>query len=477
MSSSPYRSLGKNTAIFAIGSFGSKAISFFMLPIFTRVLTQADYGKIDIISTSISLLLPLLTLNIVEAVFRFTLDKGSLEEKQAIFTSALTVGTAGFLCLLFFIPVFMHFGFSGQLLLAFLILFLTDIIHGITKVLIRAEQRLKLFAVSDIIQTAVFASTGILLVAFFRMGIIGYLISQITAVAVSTAILFLFGSVVKYIAPSALKVVQIKVMIKYSLPLVPNTLAWWIISASDRYMLAFFAGFSSTGIYAVAHKFPVLLSVLNGVFYQAWQISSIDQFNSPDRKQFYSNIFRALSTLMFLGTIAFAIILRPFIIVMTGEGFQEAWRFVPFLILGTVFHSFSQFFGVGYLAAKKTGGAFRTSGIGAAANIGVNLLLIPLIGIQAASISTAIAFFIMWIARLIETRKYFSISINWVRLSIEISLVLVSLMMVYCGSIGTLIQIACLVVFITLEGKSIGVVLKKVWISFSGRRKNKKDLR
>ena len=309
------------------------------------------------------------------------------------------------------------------------------------------------------------------------MGVIGYLISQIIAVTVSTAALFLFGSVGKYIAPSAFKIAQIKVMIKFSLPLVPNALAWWIMSASDRYMLAFFLGFSSTGIYAVAHKFPMLLSVLNGVFYQAWQISSIDQFNSPERKQFYSNIFRTLYIVMFLGTIAFAIILRPFIIIMTGEGFQEAWRFVPFLILGTVFHSFSQFFGVGYLAAKKTGGAFRTSGIGAAANIGVNLLLIPLIGIQAASISTAIAFFIMWIARLIETRKYFSISINWVRLSIEISLVIVSLIMVYFGSIGTLIQIVCLIAFITLEGRSIEAVLKKVGVSFCGRRKNMKDLR
>lgn len=475
MSSSPYRSLGKNTAIFAIGTFGSKAISFFMLPVFTRVLTQADYGKIDIITTSISLLLPLLTLNIVEAVFRFTLDKGSLEEKQAIFTSALTVGTAGFLCLLCFIPVFIHFGVSGQLLVAFLALFLIDIIHGITKVLIRAEQRLRLFAVSDIIHTAVFASTGIVLVAVLKMGVIGYLSSQIIAVTISTAVLFLFGSVGKYIAPSAFKVAQIKVMIKYSLPLVPNALAWWIMSASDRYMLAFFLGFSSTGIYAVAHKFPMLLSVLNGVFYQAWQISSIDQFNSPDRKQFYSDIFRALSTLMFLGTIAFSLALRPFVILMTGEGFQEAWRFVPFLILGTVFHSFSQFFGVGYLAAKKTGGAFRTSGIGAAANIGTNLLLIPLIGIQAASISTAMAFFIMWIARLIETRKYFSVSIDWVRLTVEISLVLASLMMVYFGLVGALIQIVCLIVFIILEGKSIGAVLKKVWIAFCERGKNKKD--
>ncbi|KUK91945.1 MAG: Wzx, putative [Thermotogales bacterium 46_20] len=471
MSSSPYRSLGKNTAIFAVGTFGSKAISFFMLPIFTRVLTQADYGKIDIITTSISLLLPLLTLNIVEAVFRFTLDKGSLEEKQAIFTSALTVGTGGFLFLLLFIPVFIHFGVSGQLLVAFLALFLIDIIHGITKVLIRAEQKLRLFALSDIIHTAVFATTGILLVAVLRMGVIGYLASQIIAVTVSTAVLFLFGSVGKYIVPFAFKFAQIKVMTKYSLPLVPNALAWWIMSASDRYMLAFFLGFSSTGIYAVAHKFPILLSVLNGVFYQAWQISSIDQFNSPERKQFYSNIFRALSTLMFLGTIVFAIILRPFIILMTGEGFQEAWRFVPFLILGTVFHSFSQFFGVGYLAAKKTTGAFRTSGVGAAANIGINLLLIPLIGIQAASISTAIAFFTMWIARLIETRKYFSISVDWVRLSAEISLVLVSLLMVYFGLVVTLIQIVCLIAFITLERKSIGAALKKVRSILSRRGK------
>jgi len=341
MSSSPYRSLGKNTSIFAIGTFGSKVISFFMLPIFTRVLTQADYGKIDIITTSISLLLPLLILNIVEAVFRFTLDKGSLEEKQAIFTSALTVGTVGFLFLLFFIPICIPFGLSGQLLAAFPALFLVDIIHGITKVLIRAEQRLRLYAVSDIINIAVFVVMGILLVAFFRMGVIGYLISQMIGVTVSTAALFLFGSVGKYILPSALTVVQIKVMIKYSLPLVPNALAWWIITASDRYMLAFFLGFSSTGIYSVAHKFPmlpVLRCILSGIE------NILDRsFNSPERKQFYSNIFRVLCVLMFLGTIAFAIILRLFIIIMTGEGFQEAWRFVPFLILGTVFHSFSQF--------------------------------------------------------------------------------------------------------------------------------------
>lgn len=462
--------------IFALGTFGSKAIVFLMLPVFTRVLTQADYGKIDIITTSISLLLPLVTLNIVEAVFRFTLDKGTMEQKQAIFSSALTIGTAGFLFLLLFIPVFIHFGVSGSLLAAFLILFYLDIIHGVTKVLVRAEQKLKLFAMSDIIHTAVFASMGILLVAILRLGVIGYLLSQIIAVTVSTVVLFLFGSVGKYVIVSAVRVMQIKEMARYSLPLVPNALAWWIMSASDRYMLAFFLGFSSTGIYAVAHKFPMLLSILNTVFYQAWQISSIDQYNSPERQTFYSNTFRILYTFMFLGTILFSIVLKPFVTLMTGTGFQESWRFVPFLILGTVFHSFSQFFGVGYLAAKKTGGAFRTSGIGAAANIGVNLLLIPIIGIQAASISTAIAFFVMWIARLIETRKYFTVTINWTRLSLGITLVVVSLMMAYFGITGTVIQSICLLSFLILEKRTLKAMLKKLLTVLTGKRR-RKDLR
>jgi len=471
MSSSPYRSLGKNTAIFAIGSFGSKAISFFMLPIFTRVLTQADYGKIDIITTSISLLLPLLTLNIVEAVFRFTLDKGSLEEKQAIFTSALTVGTAGFMFLLLFIPVFINFGVSGSLLVAFLILFYLDIIYGITKVLIRAEQKLKLFAMSDIVHTAVFASMGIILVAFLRLGVIGYLFSQIIAVTVSTAVLLFFGEIGSYLKASLVSMSQIREMIRYAIPLVPNSLSWWIMSASDRYMLAFFLGFSSTGIYAVAHKFPLLLSILNTVFYQAWQISSIDQYNSPERQTFYSNTFRILYTFMFLGTILFSIVLKPFVTLMTGTGFQESWRFVPFLILGTVFHSFSQFFGVGYLAAKKTGGAFRTSGIGAAANIGVNLLLIPIIGIQAASISTAIAFFVMWIARLIETRRYFTVTIKWSRLSLGITLVFISLLMAYFGITGTVVQVICLVSFTFVEARTIGRVLRRTLLVIRKRTK------
>jgi O-antigen/teichoic acid export membrane protein len=415
MSSSPYKSLGKNTIIFALGTFGSKAISFFMLPVFTRVLTQADYGKIDIITTSISLLLPLVTLNIVEAVFRFTLDKGTVEQKQEVFSSALVVGTAGFLCLLLFIPVFVHFSVSGSLLLAFLALFFIDIVHGITKVLIRAEQRLRLFAISDIIHTAVFASMGILLVAFLRLGVIGYLLSQIIAVTVSTGVLFIFGKVRGYVKPALVSKSAISKLAKYSLPLVPNTLGWWIINASDRYLLTLFIGFEAAGVYAVAHRFPLLITIFSAIFYQAWQISSIEQFSEStvERDKFYSNVFRFLYSFMFLLLILLSIFVVPLINLLVGESFSDAVNYVPILLVGVVFQSFSSFFGVGYLASKKTKGALTTTLWASAINLILNIILIPLIGIQAASISTAVAFVTMWILRVFQTRRYFVIGIDW----------------------------------------------------------------
>ncbi|HPD39583.1 MAG TPA: oligosaccharide flippase family protein [Mesotoga infera] len=415
MSSSPYRSLGKNTVIFAIGTFGSKAISLFMLPIFTRVLTKADYGKIDIITTSISLLLPLLTLNIIEAVFRFTLDKGSLEEKQAIFTSALTVGATGFLCLLLFLPIFVHFGVSGQVLVVFLALFLVDVVSEISRVIIRAEQKLKLFAISDMIRTATFASFGIYFVAFLRMGVTGYFLAQIIAALASTIIVFMFGSLLRYIRVSSFNKAVLLRLARYSLPLVPNTLGWWIINASDRFVLTYFLGFEAAGLYAVAHKFPMLISVFSGIFGQAWQISSIEQYceETTERDLFYSNVFRFFYSVMFLLLIVLAIFLRLLVNLLVGEAFSSSWRFVPFLLIGSVFAAFSSIYGVGYLASKKTKGALTTTLWASAINMALNVALISRIGIQAASISTATAFIVMWILRVVQTKKYFSIKVDW----------------------------------------------------------------
>lgn len=416
MNDSVYKKLGKNAAIFAVGTFGSKAISFFLLPVFTRVLTQADYGKIDIVTTSLSLLIPIITFNVSEAVFRFTLDNETIEQKKVVLTSAIVIETIGFVFFLFFIPILNCFNISGSLLSVFMILLFTDIIWGISKIFIRAEQKLKLFVASDIIYTTTFATVGIVLVAIAKIGVIGYLISNVIAATVSTVVIFIFGSVGRYIDVLSVNKLEIVKLLKYGLPLILNGLGWWIISASDRYLLTYFLGFDSAGIYAVAHKFPLLLTVFSGIFYRAWQISSIEQYHEETtaRDQFYSNTFRFNYSLMFLLLAIIAIFVKPFISFLVGNEFSDSWKFVPLLLIGAVFQSFSSIFGVGYLASKKTRGAMTTTLWGSAANIVVNVTLIPSIGVQAASLSTAIAFILMWILRVFQTRRYFFIKINWI---------------------------------------------------------------
>lgn len=412
MSENIYKSLGRNTVIFAFGTLGSKAISILMLPLFTRVMTDAEFGKVDLLSTSISLLLPLFTLNIAESVFRFALDKPSASDTKTFFSSAFIINFLGFVVLILLSPL-LHNTIPTPLLFFFYSIFLLQSFNKLFRVFIRGLKKITLFAVSDIVNTVVFAATGIWLVGYVKLGITGYFVSQIVALSVSTAIVFALGEIWKYLEVHSISTQKMRLMVKYSLPLVPNALAWWIISASDRYLLALFIGFEATGIYAVAHRFPLLLGIFSDVFYQAWQITSIEQYDNKDRNAVYSNVFKYLYTSLFLILTMISFFLKPLIEWFVGEGFAGAWKYSSFLMIAIVFQAFSSFTGVGYLAAKRTKGALTSTLISSSLNITLNLVLIPAFGMQGAAISTLVALMTMWLIRLYQTRSFFHLSINW----------------------------------------------------------------
>jgi len=415
MARNEYKSLGRNTLVLAFGTFGSKAISFFMLPVFTRVLTQQEFGKLDIISTLLSILLPILTIDITQALFRFTLDNSSLQRKRTVFSSTLAVIGGGYLLLVLFLPLFLSLGLSGPLLMVFYILFLFDAILGVSKTIIRAEEKLRLFAISNIIHTIVFAAFGILFVAVIKWGILGYFVSQIIATCIDIGILFSFGSVAKHVSFAAVTRSAVKEMASYSLPLIPNTLSLWIINASDRFLLILFLGLDAAGIYAVAHRFPQIMMIITSIFHQAWQISSISLFNSRgfQKEVFFSNVFRFFYVTVFLAVLVVSFFIRPISYWIVGETFAESILYIPVLMIAAIFQSFSGFFGVGYLASKRTKGALTTTVWGTLINVVLNLSLIPLIGIQAASISTAVSFLCIWLLRTKHSKKIMRIQINW----------------------------------------------------------------
>jgi len=408
-----YKSLIKDSFLFAIGSIGSRAISFFMLPLYTKLLSTSDYGQLDILQTTISLLVPLVTLQAVEAVFRFSVDMREKDSASTVLINGLFLCFVGILITLLLFPVFISFEpFSSYVTLFYLIMFLM-MCNNVLKQFVRGLEKIRTFVASDLAYTASFVIFNIIFLVSLKMGLKGYFLSMVLAYLISIIILVFFGNISKYLDFRYFDKSFLKTMLIYSMPLIPNEIMLWVIGVSDRYMLTYFLGFDATGIYSVSYKFPALISVMNSIFFMAWQLSAIQEYGKEGYENFYKNIFGALSALLFVIMGFILLILRPLISVFVSEAFHESWKYVPMLLVGTVFQAFSSFFGTNYTASKKTKGVFITSGVGAAVNIGIDFLLIPVWGIQAAAFSTMVAYLAMWLMRVIDTKKFTKIKIDW----------------------------------------------------------------
>jgi O-antigen/teichoic acid export membrane protein len=418
-----YKSLIKNSFLFAIGNIGSKAIQFFMLPLYTRMLTTSDYGQLDILQTTIFLLIPLITFQAVEAVFRYSVDMRENKFASSVLMNGILLCLFGMLISLLLFPVFTRIEpFSSYLLFFYLILFFS-MMNGVLKQFVRGLGKIKTFVLSDLAYTGFFVTFNIIFLVYLRMGLKGYFLSMVLAHLINTFILLVYGKVFKYLNFKYFDKSFMKIMLIYSIPLISNGLMWWVMNVSDRYILTYFLGFDATGIYSVSYKFPLLITLVNSIFFMAWQLSAMQEYGKDGYDNFYKNIFGVLSSFLLLLTAVVLLILKPLMSVFVADAFYESWKYVPLLLVGTVFQAFSSFFGTNYTASKKTKGAFTTSVYGAIANVGINLLLIPIWGIQAAAFSTMLAYLIMWLLRIFDTKKFVKIKIDWKNLILSIILI------------------------------------------------------
>lgn len=408
---SVYKRLVFNTLLFAIGNFSSKAINFLLLPVYTRFLTPADYGRLDLLSTTVSLLFPFVTLQIFDALFRFASELKSTESRTVIFSSALIFSVVMSFTLIPFYPLFARNKvFSGIVLYFYLSLFLSILQVGVKQYL-RASGQVSLFAISDILYSLSLAGFNILFLVIFRQGIDGYLRSTILAQVLTLLFLFLRAEPYRELK-LCFDVETVKHMLRYSIPLVPNSIMWWVVNVSDRYVLTYFLGIESTGYYSVSARFPALLMMMYSVFFQAWQISAVEEFGKDSYPEVFKKTFEVVSAGMFTLVSILLLVLRPVVRLLVSEIYYPSWRFVPFLLLGVVYQSFSSFYGVNYIASKKTAGVFSTSVVAALVNFGVNIALVKRLGIQAASFSTYLAYLTMWLLRLRESSKVADVTIN-----------------------------------------------------------------
>ncbi|WP_258922017.1 oligosaccharide flippase family protein [Heyndrickxia faecalis] len=416
-----YKKLASNSIIFAIGNLGTKFISFILVPLYSYTLNTSEYGLTDMITTTTNMLIPLISLSIYDAVLRFAMDKNS--DHKEVLSNGLVVMFTGFLIFILLAPFLAHIQPFSNYIIQFYLLLFFQMLNTLFLQFMRAIGQIKLFALSGIISSIVTLISAFILLYILSTGIVGYFTSLTIANVISCIMIIIFGKILGYIDIKRLQLKVIKMLIKYSIPLMPNSFMWWVMNASDRYLISYFLGLSANGIYAVANKIPSLLNIVNSIFFQAWQLSAIEEANSKDKSLFYSKVFNMISAVMFLTTSFLLLFLKLIMRYFVSENYYVSWRYSPFLFLGVVFSCFSAFIGTNYIANKDTYGVFKTSVVGAIINFGLNLILIPMLGINGASISTMVSFATIWVLRIVDTR-------NFVRIKVEMNTFILNILIV-----------------------------------------------
>ena len=300
---SKYGALSKNTLLFTINSFGSKLITFLLVPLYTNVLSTDDYGTADLMTSTAQLLIPLLTLNIQDAVLRFSLDK--TKDPKKIISVGCTINSIA-MCLLgavlFLLSYFDILSFGKEYIIFLFFSFAFGGIQNSLQMYMKAVDNVKVLVYSGLSSTLFSCVSNLLLLLVFKIGILGYLISNLVGHFVAIFIMFFFGKIysdVRFTTDTKL----IKEMFIYSAPLAINSVAWWINTASDKYIITFFCGAAINGIYSVAYKIPTILStfrqyfIMHGLYRRLQNLIRTTKMDSLEISTPYICVFQPLVVL------------------------------------------------------------------------------------------------------------------------------------------------------------------------------------
>lgn len=402
----------KNTIILFIGKFATQFMSLLLLPLYTHYLLKDDYGTVDLLQTYISLLIPILTLRIDSAIFRFLIDKRKQKnEIKNILSNALFI----LFCIVILtalvgsiIGLFVKIKYYLYIILNIIMLMGSSIMLQV----LRGLGKNKDYSIVSIITGMVTLISNLLLIIVFKFNASSILISSSIANFICITYVIIDINLFKYIYIAKINKKTIMEILKYSLPMIPNSLSWWIVNVSDRTIISAFFGVAANAIYTVSCKFSNILNSVFSIISMSWQESATLHISDEDRDKYFTeminNIFMMFSTISLL-----IISFLPFVYnIIIGESYISSYDYIPILLYANSWNVLIGLMGGIYIAKKKTREIASTTIVSAILNIIINLVLIRFIGLYAACISTLLSYMIMSIYRYIDCQKYVKLKLN-----------------------------------------------------------------
>ena len=468
MKQNRYKKLIYNSGLFFVASFGSKFLSFLLVRFYTEMLSPADYGIIDIITTTNNLCYGMFTLAMADAILRFAIDIP--EEQNQILSTGLKIAIVGSSFLMLLTPLLKQMQGLDRYIVFFLLIYFFNSFYALIATFARAVNKVKVYAIAGLLNTAVQIAGNIIFLVAFEMGIRGYLLASVCACFVSAAYVFISIRIDKRIVVRTRKTLSVQ-MLKYSLPLIPASIALWVMHSIDRYFIVYMLNVGENGLYTVANRIPAAISMLITMFLQAWQLSTFEEAKSQDRNSYVSEVFGYFAMMLVLCVSITIICIKPICNILIASEYRECIYCIPILLLSTIFSSLGDYVGTNYAAENKTMGIFITTIMGAVVNVVLNYILTPIMGIKGTAIATVVSFVLVFATRAIGTQSFLPIDLDCKRMIPAIIIVITQAVLFSFQLVGVFIQTLLFVGVLIIYWRKITVVIAKLYALTKNRIK------
>lgn len=467
--SSKYRYVAKNSIALFIGNFASKLLVFFLLPLYTSILTTSEYAVADLINTTIGLLHVVFSLSFSDAILRFAMDERN--DKTKILTVGLSVfavggivvGGIGFV--VYFIPAFKTY---SEYALVAVLLYVSSSLEKLFASFVKGLENIKLISIVGVISTCVVITSNLIMLVLLKWGITGYLLSYVLSHFVACVVYFFAGRVYRYLRFERVERKFFFQMLAYSAPLIFTQICWQLDASAAKYIVNFFSDDATVGMLSAALKIPAVLTLVITLFSQAWNLSAIKEDGTEGSKEFYGNMFDVYWSLIVLVSSGMIIGVELLAHILLKGDFLYAWRYIPFHILAFVCNSISSFLGSFYLAKKQTKALLRAVLLGTGINIALNIVLFPQIGLVGTGVAAIVGYLTIAWLRLNNCMKEKIFFFNkWKVFFSFFIMVLLSVCMTF-GS-GILMYIISCILFILIlivNLPSVFGLLKKLFVAY-----------
>ncbi|MCD7883278.1 MAG: oligosaccharide flippase family protein [Lachnospiraceae bacterium] len=408
-------SLKRNAIIMEIGTILSKGFSILIMPFFSRWLSPEEYGNFDVVATYASLCLPLATFALSEAIFRFLIEAKDAKEEKKIASTSCAMVLCGFTVVGVVLYILLSSTSLSDIRYAFLVYFFADIVNNITLYYVRGTKKTVLYTVSSSFNMPFLFLFVFIFVKKLELGCNGMLIGYASALLCCSLIGFVGSKMYQSLSIKAIEFSYAKTLLKYSIPMIPNSISWWILNASDRSIINIFVGASANGIYAMAYKIPTFCTTLVNTFHYSWVENISTHINDSDRDQYIRKVFNNYASTILsicIGITSVSYLLFRFFI---DDAYITACLYAPILAASVFFSATSMFIGGVFVAFKDSKENGFSTVFSAVINIIIHLSLVSLIGLYAAAVSTLASYAILLVLRMYRLRKKYHIALKFDR--------------------------------------------------------------